>query len=146
MSVGLAIALTCCGYTIRQEVQGGFAIAEHPLAGVQVALVRDAIADSCEGERLIVTTDGNGRFATKRSATVGTVAVVVQHDVLCVNEDGTWRIVWAGIYGPAPVAMHFTCSKNAGGEWSCDMNGMESLPNPRLQRTALRAAAEPPSR
>jgi hypothetical protein len=114
-------------YQVAQVVEGRLTSERGvPVAGLPVSVIRSTEPGACNNATVLGMTDKDGHFSVSRQATVGRIAVIVQHDTLCVLEGGRWTPIWRSVYGPASDKQTFACSRGNNG-WNCIMDGLTSM-------------------
>jgi hypothetical protein len=124
--VAVALLMCGCGYQSVQKIQGQLQGESVPISGKRIGLATGANYKNCKGIELEAVADSDGRFQLSRTLLRSRIDPYVRTDALCIYEQDRWIAIWHSIYGPAPEAMEFKCTKSGAAQWKCTMNGYPS--------------------
>ncbi len=83
-----------------------------PVTSLKLKFIEGEKNKDCSSDGVSGTTDNNGLFRFNRirqSSLIEIIAVVVQHDILCIEDSHEWKIIWSTPYGPAPKQLNIQC-------------------------------------
>src|SRR5690349_13093593 len=89
------VLLAGCSYEGMQDVSASIELDGKPLSTGAAALV--SAPSKCAAPPDVVRIR-DGKFSLHRSVQYGRVAVIVQHDALCINDGSGWVTAWYAAY------------------------------------------------
>lgn len=114
-AIATAICLSGCrtgSQDLTQEVRITFLRNNAPAVGIQFKLVPESPINDCsrEGQAGVTSADGTWKSSRKKSSSnVSYFAVIVQHDTICIQEQGKWKPIWSSAYGPFMDQLDIRC-------------------------------------